>query len=353
MAETTMPEEQRPTISIIIKAFNEERHIAGAIESALAALAGIGGEVILADGASTDRTIAIAEKYPIKIVRLDDPADRSCGAGAQLGFQYSRGEFICLMDGDMRLRRPFLAAGLRALRENPTLAGLGGAVIDHDADNLEYAQRVRRFDPDRRPGPVTRLGGCGLYRRAAIAAIGYSTDRNLHGGEELEMAARLHVIGWTLARIDYPAVDHYCRTGNPYRQLLRRMKMRNSWGPGEIIRSAIGRPQFGYVTRNDRNSMLSGLVGLWWCSIAAALLLGSGVWAPLAAAALLVLPFAAMSLRWRSLRDGIYSVTAWNAHALCFLPGFLAPRKPPANWIASSVIKDPAADGGSLRVAQR
>ncbi|HEY5063485.1 MAG TPA: glycosyltransferase [Xanthobacteraceae bacterium] len=347
-----MPEEQRPTVSIIIKAFNEERHIAGAIESALAALAGIGGEVILADGASTDRTVAIAEKYPVKIVRLDNAADRSCGAGAQLGFQYSRGEFICLMDGDMRLRQSFVAAGIRALRDNPMLGGVGGAVINHDADNLEYAQRVRRFDPDRRPGPVTRLGGCGFYRRAAIAAVGYCTDRNLHGGEELEMAARLRVANWTLARIDCAAVDHYCRTGNPYRQLLRRIQTRNACGPGEIIRAAIGRPQFGYVARNDRNSMLCGLVGLWWCSIAAVLLFGSGVWALLAAAALLLLPFAAMSLRWRSLRDGIYSVTAWNTHALCFLPGFFSPRKPPVNWIASSAIKDPMTESDGLRAAQ-
>lgn len=348
-----MPNDQRPTVSIIIKAFNEERHIADAIEGALAALVGMGGEVILADGASTDRTIAIAEKYPIKIVRLDDPADRSCGAGAQLGFQYSSGEFICLMDGDMRLQRPFLAAGIRALKEDPTLGGVGGAVIDHDADNLEYAQRVRRFDPDRQPGPVTRLGGCGLYRRAAIAAAGYCTDRNLHGGEELELAARLRAAGWTLARIDCPAVDHFCHTGNPYRHLLRRIRVRNACGPGEIIRAAIGRPQFGYVARNDRNSMLCGLVGLWWCSIAGALLLGSGVWALLGAAALLVLPFAAMSFRWRSPRDGIYSVMVWNAHALCFLPGFLWPRKPPANWITSHVIKDPAADVSKLRVVQR
>lgn len=348
-----MPEEQRPTVSIIIKAFNEERHIADAIESALAALAGIGGEIILADGASTDRTVTIAEKYPIKIVRLDDAADRSCGAGAQLGFQYSSGDFICLMDGDMRLHRPFLAAGIRALKENPALAGVGGAVIDHDADNLEYAQRVRRFDPDRRPGTVTRLGGCGLYRRAAVATVGYLADRNLHGGEELELAARLRVAGWTLARIDCDAVDHFCRTGNPYRQLVRRIKTRNSCGPGEIIRAAIGRPQFVFVARNDRNSLLSGLVGLWWCSIAATLLLGSGVWALPAAAALLAFPFAAMSVRWRSLRDGIYSVTAWNAHALCFLPGFLWPRKSPAEWIASSVIKGPSAERAKMRVAQR
>ena len=351
-----MAKDQRPTVSIVIKAFNEERHIAGAIESALAALAGISGEIILADGASTDRTVAIAEKYPIRIVQLDNTADRSCGAGAQLGFQYSRGEFICLMDGDMRLRRSFLVAGIGALRENPALAGVGGAVVDHDADNLEYAQRVRRFDPDRQPGPVTRLGGCGLYRRAAIEAAGYLTDCNLHGGEELEAASRLHAAGWMLARIDCAAVDHFCRTGNPYGQLLRRMKSRNAWGPGEVIRGALGQPQFRYLLRNDRNSILCGLVALWWCSIAAALLLGRGDWALPATAALLVLPFAVMSLRWRSLRDGIYSVAAWNAQTLCFLPGFLSPRKPPANWIASTVIKDPIGeidDRARLRVARR
>lgn len=347
-----MPEDLRPTVSIIIKAFNEERHIAGAIESALAALAGISGEIILADGASTDCTVEIADKYPVKIVRLDDATDRSCGAGAQLGFQYSSGEFICMMDGDMRLRRPFLTAGIQALKENPTLGGVGGAVIDHDADNLEYAQRVRRFDPDRMPGPVTRLSGCGLYRRHAISAVGYLTDRNLHGGEELEAAARLRVAGWALARIDCPAVDHYCRTGNPYRQLLRRMKTHNAWGPGEGIRAAIGQPQFGYLVRNDRNSMLCGLVGLWWGSILATLLLGSGVWVLAALPMLLALPFAAMSLRWRSLRDAIYSVTVWNVQTLCFLPGFFRPRRPPENWIESSVVKDPLIARNRLRVAQ-
>jgi cellulose synthase/poly-beta-1,6-N-acetylglucosamine synthase-like glycosyltransferase len=47
--------QQQRTVSIIIKALNEERHIASAIESALAALREIDGEVILADGGSTDR----------------------------------------------------------------------------------------------------------------------------------------------------------------------------------------------------------------------------------------------------------------------------------------------------------
>jgi glycosyltransferase involved in cell wall biosynthesis len=337
-----MPD-KRPTVSVIIKAYNEERHIAGAIESALTALRGIDGEVILADGASTDRTIEIAARYPIKIVRLDDAADRSCGAGAQLGFQYSSGEFVLLMDGDMRLQGGFVASGIGFLRDNPTVGGVGGAMINRDASALEYAQRVRRFDPDRGPGLVTRLGGCGLYRRAALCAVGHSTDRNLHGGEELELAARLRANGWTLAKIDCVAVEHYCRIDNPYGLLLRRMKTRNAFGPGEVIRAALGRPHFGLILRDDRNSRLCALVALWWVSMVAAAVWLRDVDAVVTIAALLAFPLVVMSWRWRSLRHGLYSVMAWNTQALCFLPGFLQRRRPPGEWMASTVVKDPSA----------
>lgn len=342
----------RPTVSIIIKAFNEERHIAGAIESALAALSGLDGEVILADGASSDRTVAIAKTYPIKIVRLNDAADRSCGAGAQLGFQHSSGEFLCLMDGDMRLHGPFLAAGIRFLRENPAVAGVGGITINHETDNLEYSQRERRYDPDQRPGFVTRLGGSGIYRRSVVNAIGYLTDRNLHGGEELELAARLHAAGWTLARLDCKAIDHYCRSGSPYRLLLERMRTRNACSPGELLRAAAGRPHFGYVLRHNRNALLCGLVALWWASIAAIAVFARGTAAAMAAAALLALPFVVMTWRWRSPRNALYSVAVWNVQALCFLPGFFRRRKAADAEIPSTVIRDTPSAQNWARVAR-
>jgi glycosyltransferase involved in cell wall biosynthesis len=336
-----MPDQKQPTVSIIIKAFNEEQHIAAAIESALAALADVDGEVILADGASTDRTVAVAEDYPIKIVRLNDPADRSCGAGAQLGFQYSRGKFLYLMDGDMRLDAGFIAAGIRFLDQNPAVAGVGGGIVDRVVLNLEYEQRVKRFDPDRRPGPVTRLNGSALYRRSAIESVGYLTDRNLHGCEELDLAARLIARGWTLARIDRHAVDHYGYRGNAYRQLIGRIWTRNACGPGEIFRAALLRPHFGFLIRNDRTALLAGLVGAWWLSLAAVAIFANPLPAVIGTAALAAFPFAIMSWRWRSQRNGIYSVVSWNVFALCFLPGFFRPRVSPTRWIASTVIADP------------
>jgi GT2 family glycosyltransferase len=334
------------TVSIIIKAFNEERHIAAAVESALAALQSLDGEVILADGASTDATVAIAQNYPIRIVRLQDAQERSCGAGAQLGFQYSKGKYLFLMDGDMHLHADFLTSAIHYLEENENVAGVGGGVIERELGNLEYAQRATRFDPDRRPGPVTRLNGCGLYRRSAIEAVGYLTDRNLHGAEELELAARLQAAGWTLARIDCIAVDHYGHVGNPFRLLLRRIANRNAFAPGEIIRASIGRPQFWFVVRNDRTPLLFIVLAGWWLCIAAIAVLGHGLAAITAALALVSFPFLVMALRWRSLVSGVYSVFAWHVYVACFLPGFLRARTQPARWMASSIVEPAGVAGG-------
>jgi hypothetical protein len=245
------------------------------------------------------------------------------------------------MDGDMLLDAGFLAAGVRFLEQHPTAAGVGGAIVHRDVANLEYEQRVKRRDPDRQPGAVTRLNGSALYRRSAIDDIGYLTDRNLHGCEELDLAARLLARGWTLARIDSRAIDHFGHRGSSCRLLLRRIVTGHAFGPGEIVRASLGRPYFGFVVRNERNILLSGLVVAWWLSIIAAAALAEGVQATLMIAALVLLPFVVMSWRWRSPCSGIYSVAVWNVLALCLLPGFLQPRVPPTTWLDSTVVQDP------------
>jgi glycosyltransferase involved in cell wall biosynthesis len=333
------PTMQTPTISIIIKALNEGQHIASAIESAIAALTGFDGEVILADGGSTDRTVEIAGEYPITIVRLNKAEDRSCGSGAQLGFQYSRGEYLMLIDGDAQLQPGFLPAAIAILRDDPTVAGVGGAVIERGPASEEYEQRRRRYDPDRRVGLVTRLNSSGLYRRAAIRSIGYLTDRNLHGAEELDLGARLHARGWRLVKIDRPIIEHHPHTGSAYRLLLRRVFNKNAFATGELLGAAIGQRHFWFAVGKDHNCLLCLAVTGWWITLALATVALSGWSAALATGAILLFPFAGMSLRWRSVRLGLYSVTAWNVFALCFWPGLLQRRLPPADWIESTVLQ--------------
>jgi len=47
----------------------------------------------------------------------------------------------------MRLHPDFLAAALAFLEASPTVGGVGGAIVDRQALNLEYTLRARRADP--------------------------------------------------------------------------------------------------------------------------------------------------------------------------------------------------------------
>ncbi len=342
-----------PDVTIIIKALNEQRHIAAAIESAIAALEGMRGEIILADSASTDRTVEIAAQYPIKIVRLTRIADRSCGAGVQLGYQYSAGRYVCLIDGDMRLHRPFLPAAIAFLETHPQFAGVGGMIVECETGNFEYVKRASAADPDRLPGEVKRLDCGGMYRREAIEATGYMGDRNLHGGEEFEFGARLRARGWRLARIDVPAVDHHGHSGNPYALLRRRWATGFAFSTGEILRGTFGQSAFWLVLHKLRWELfLFAAVHGWWLALIATPFLVRGpVAATLAVAALALFPFAAMSLRCRSIGLGLYSVAAWNVYAAGLWPGLLRQRVDPARWIASTVLRDAATPGNRVIAA--
>jgi glycosyltransferase involved in cell wall biosynthesis len=331
-----------PSVSIVIKALNEERHIAQAIESALAALAGMRGEIILADSASTDRTIEIAKKYPIKIVRLNNIAERSCGTGVQLGYQYSSGDYVCVLDGDMRLHAEFLPAAIAFLKKNPEFAGVGGLIVECETGNLEYVKRATAVDYDRLPGEVTRLDCGGVYRREAIEAVHYLGDRNLHGAEEFELGARLRALGWRLARIDVPAIDHYGHTVNSYTLLRRRWVTGFAFSIGELLRSALSGNSPRLVLRKLRWELfLYAAVHLWWLTlIATPFVAASLATAAIADVILAAAPFAIMAARTRSVGIGIYSVVAWNVHAAGLWPGLMRRRVDPAGWIDSVIIRD-------------
>src|SRR6516162_8081267 len=95
-------------VSVVIKALNEESNISRAVESSLKAVAPYGGEVIVADSCSTDRTVEIASAFPITVVQLSHPEEKCCGISPQLGYQHSNGECIFLLDGDMDLDAAFV-----------------------------------------------------------------------------------------------------------------------------------------------------------------------------------------------------------------------------------------------------
>lgn len=344
------------TVTVVIKALNEERHIEASIESALRGVASLGGEVVLADSCSTDQTIALAMAYPIRIVQLLDPDERSCGIGPQVGYQHSLGEFVYIMDGDMQLIEGFLEQAVAILRTRPELAGVGGRLVELNTASLEYVMREARAARQPVAVIVDRLDCGGLYRREAIESAGYFSDRNLHSYEEYDLATRLRAAGWKLMRVPEGAITHFGHDAPPYELLVRRFKTGYVCGPGELVRAAVGQPRFIDVLRGLKELRLYIAVLLWWAVLASALFWPLAPPARIALAALvLALPFGVMAWRKKSFVQARYAVVSWCFHTAGMLIGLFRPQRPPRERIATRILREPVSRPAScvLHGAQR
>lgn len=329
-----------PLVSIVIKCFNEEQNIERCIRS-LMAQAGCDAEIILADCMSSDRTVEIARRFPIRIVQLTDPATRGCGAAAQLGWQHARGAYLFVIDADMQLCPGFLPAALQALERDPSLAGIGGVLIEM-SPAVEFVERLRRPHSNNRPGFATRLTGAVVYRMAAFRADGYFMDRNLHSHEELDLGLRLRARGWRLRVLPTANVWHFGHVDPLLRLQIRRWQTRAADGNGELLRALLARADRGGIWTGIKACRYQLLIIAWWL-----LLLGTGGLAarglcwPGSIALLGSLPFVLLLLRKRDLRRAMHSLCTWHIVAAGLIRGFAAKRVTPDLPLPSLLLNEP------------
>jgi glycosyltransferase involved in cell wall biosynthesis len=81
-----------PKCSLVIRTFNEEKHIgrllSGVLQQTLQDF-----EIILVDSGSTDATLAIASRYPVRVVSIR-PEDFTYGRSLNVGCQAAQGQFL-------------------------------------------------------------------------------------------------------------------------------------------------------------------------------------------------------------------------------------------------------------------
>jgi glycosyltransferase involved in cell wall biosynthesis len=335
-------------VSVVIKALNEESNIRDAIESSLAAVAPFGGEVIVADSGSSDRTVEIAAKYPITVVQLGRPEERCCGIGPQLGYQHSRGEYVYLLDGDMNLDPAFVGRAIRLLDSEPSVAGVGGYIGEMRISNLEFERRSKRLIDGRATDrkEIGYLAGGGLYRREAIEQVGYLSDRNLHSNEEFDLGIRLRAKGWRLIRLEDRAADHYAYDLGTYSLLRHRMRSGYILGSGEALRAALDGGYLARVLRELRPIRAYGFaISLWLFVLIVLAVTRSWFWGATLLALSCLMPVLVMALRRRSLVRGLWSVAAWHVQGFGLVRGFLRPRKSPTEAISSRIIRTAVPQG--------
>ena len=174
----------RPTLSIVLPAFNEEEAIGGTVAQCLAAAAEIarqadlaGVEVLVVNDGSTDRTSEIARSHTgVRVI--DFPQNRGYGAALAEGFRHARGELLGFLDADgtcdprqfgplcrkLRDEQADLVLGARLgpgsqmpwVRKlgNRFFAGLLSILAGHRVTDIATGMRVFRRDTLDRLGPL-------------------------------------------------------------------------------------------------------------------------------------------------------------------------------------------------------
>lgn len=327
----------RTTVGVVIKALNEQNNISRAIESALECCAGRSATVVLADSGSSDRTLEIASNYDIRIVKLINSNEKSCGIGAQLGFQHLDCDFVYILDGDMEIFPDFIPAAITVLEQDHRIVAVGGIVEEHGAGNYEFEHRRAARDGVI-TGVVDSLDMGGLYRVSAIREIGYLTNRNLHSYEEKELGLRLRAAGGLLMRLQIPSVRHFGKTESTMDLIASRWKSRHLDGPGELLRSSLGRP-YQKATFLMVWNLIAVLVSWLWLLAAPLTARQVRPWLIMIPLIFHVSLYANFVRKTKSLPRATIAYLNLMILSASFLRGLLRPQVDPAEPVASEVIR--------------
>src|SRR3989338_8917582 len=83
--------------SIIIRTYNEEERLESCLQAVFSQQASFLFEVIIVDSESTDDTLAIASRFPVKIIKKKD---FTWGKSLNIGCSVASGKYVVFLSGD-------------------------------------------------------------------------------------------------------------------------------------------------------------------------------------------------------------------------------------------------------------
>lgn len=225
-------------LSVIIVNYNVRAFLENALVSAGKALAGIDGEIIVADNASDDGSVEmVRQKFPAVTLIAND---RNLGFAAanNEAIRASRGEYMLLLNPDTIVQEDTFSVMVRFLDEHPE-AGLAGCKILNPDGSLElacrrgfptpwvaftkiaglsalfprsplFARYNLTFLDEHEVHEVDALSGSFMMvRRAAIDQAGALDETFFMYGEDLDWCYRIKRAGWKVYYTPATQIVHY------------------------------------------------------------------------------------------------------------------------------------------------
>jgi glycosyltransferase involved in cell wall biosynthesis len=185
-------------ISIVIRCFNEEEHI-GRLLSGIMQQTIQDVEIILVDSGSTDATVSIASRYPVKILSIK-PEDFSFGRSLNLGCQAAQGEFIVIPSAHVYPVYKDWLERLIAPFNDPNIALTYGKQRGNGTTKYSEHQVFAKWFPEN-SNPQQTHPFCNNANAAIRRCLWqqFPYDESLTGLEDLDWAKKVTQLGYQIA----------------------------------------------------------------------------------------------------------------------------------------------------------
>jgi glycosyltransferase involved in cell wall biosynthesis len=211
--------------SVIVPALNEEKLLERMLRQFTPELvARFGIEVIVSDGGSTDRTLAIADAGAHRVVRNVPYSKQTISMGRNAGARDARGRILIFLNADTLIKDPgYFFKRIEEELPGPGIVALTSSVMVYPEEEREVDRRYHGFynwffATMNRVGMGMGRGECHVIRKEVFEELsGYASQ--IAAGEDYDMFRRLDMRGRVKFLRDvvvYESPRRYRRYGYAY-----------------------------------------------------------------------------------------------------------------------------------------
>ena len=196
-----------PQCSVVTRCYNEEQHI-GRLLSGVMQQTIRDVETIVVDSGSTDATLSIVSRYPVKILSIQ-PEEFSFGRSLNLGCQAATGEFIAIVSAHVYPVYKDWLERLLAPFADPQVTLVYGKQWGNERTKYSEHQLFARWFPNEsnlcQDHPFCNNANAAI-RRSVWEQLPY--DETLTGLEDIDWARRAMGLGYKIAYVAGAEVVH-------------------------------------------------------------------------------------------------------------------------------------------------
>lgn len=189
---------KNPTVSFVIRTKNEGKFI-GKVLGLIQKQTYKNFEIIIVDSGSTDKTLEIVKKFPIKLIKIK-PQDFNYGYALNLGISNTKGKYICIISGHtIPISDTWLSDGVRLFKDkNIAAVSAPISIIPVGYYNRILGKLTLVLEKDREDFTPWMTNTNSLIRKDLWEK--YHFDENLLGCEDYDWAKEMLFRGFNVVK---------------------------------------------------------------------------------------------------------------------------------------------------------